>query len=214
MATIATNLSDIESRIAAYQGASIGAGGDLVINPHFQVQTPLRSAAVLVPIVTRQGGPTVLFTQRTDHLEHHPGQVSFPGGHVEESDGSPEETAIRETEEEVGLHRRHIEVIGRIDTYLTSTGFSVVPVVARIDPPFEITPDPEEVAEVFEVPLAFLLNPDNHRRETRLFGDQTWYAYAMPYNGYNIWGVTAGMVRNFYEILAGTPVTLKTDSQG
>jgi len=86
-------------------------------------------------------------------------------------------------------------------------------VVALINPPFEINPDPEGVAEVFEVPLAFLLDPENHQRETRLFGDQTWYAYAMPYNGYNIWGVTAGMVRNFYEILAGAPITLETDSQ-
>jgi len=205
------DLNDIENRIAAYRNISDDNGH--VINPHFRAHAPLRSAAVLVPIVTRQNGPTVLFTQRTDHLEHHPGQVSFPGGHVEESDGSPEETAIRETEEEVGMHRRHIEVIGRIDTYLTSTGFSVVPVVARIDPPFEIIPDPEEVAEVFEVPLAFLLDPSNHMRETRLFGDQAWYAYAMPYNGYNIWGVTAGMVRNFYEILAGAPVTLETDSK-
>lgn len=205
---------DIESRIAAYKDMSKAEGASQVVNPHFRAIEPLRPAAVLVPIVLREGAPTVMFTQRTDHLEHHPGQISFPGGHVEEGDATPEETALRETEEEVGLHRQHIEVIGRIDTYLTSTGFSVTPVVARVTPPFDLNPDPVEVAEVFEVPLAFLLNPDNHQRETRLFGERTWYAYAMPYKGYNIWGVTAGMVRNFYEILSGAPITLETDSQG
>ena len=207
------DVGDIHNRIATYGAGTDADGGVAVVNPHFRAIEPLRPAAVLVPIVMREDGPTVMFTQRTDHLDHHPGQVSFPGGHVEEGDGTPEETALRETEEEVGLHRRHIDVIGRIDTYLTSTGFSVIPVVARVTPPFEITPDPVEVDEVFEVPLEFLLDPDNHQRETRLFGDQTWYAYAMPYNGYNIWGVTAGMVRNFYEILSGTPITLETDSR-
>ncbi len=207
------DLSDIEVRIATYRGASEIRGATQEVNPHFRAIEPLRPAAVLVPIVMRNSGPTVMFTQRTDHLEHHPGQISFPGGHVEQGDATPEETALRETEEEVGLHRRHIDIIGRIDTYLTSTGFSVTPVVARVKPPFDLNPDPEEVAEIFEVPLAFLLDPDNHQRETRLFGEQTWYAYAMPYNGYNIWGVTAGMVRNFYEILSGTPITLETDSR-
>ena len=208
-----TDMIDIESRIAAYGEASEVGGTAQVVNPHFRAIKSLRPAAVLVPIVMREDGPTLMFTQRTDHLEHHPGQVSFPGGHVEEGDETPEETALRETEEEVGLHRRHIDIIGRLDTYLTSTGFSVTPVVARATPPFEINPDPVEVAEVFEVPLAFLLDTGNHLRETRLFGDQTWYAYAMPYNGYHIWGVTAGMVRNFYEILSGAPITLKTDSR-
>lgn len=208
------SLRDIETRISDYRNKPDDPSGEQVVNPHFLVNEPLRPAAVLVPIITRRKGPTVLFTQRTDHLEHHPGQISFPGGHVEENDGSPEETAIRETEEEIGLDRRHIEIIGRIDTYLTSTGFSVIPVVARISPPFEINPDPVEVAEVFEVPLDFLLDPENHQQETRLFGEQTWHAYAMPYNGYHIWGVTAGMVRNFYEILTDSAITLETDSQG
>jgi 8-oxo-dGTP pyrophosphatase MutT (NUDIX family) len=207
------DMIDIESCIAAYRETSEVGSAAKVVNPHFRAIKPLRPAAVLMPIVIREDGPTVMFTQRTDHLEHHPGQVSFPGGHVEEGDGTPEETALRETEEEVGLHRRHIDIIGRIDTYLTSTGFSVTPVVARVTPPFEINPDPVEVAEVFEVPLSFLLDSDNHHRETRLFSGQTWYAYVMPYNGYHIWGVTAGMVRNFYEILSGTPVTLEIDSR-
>jgi len=208
------SLDDIRYRVAAYTSDSSRSENDqVVVNPHFLAIAPLRPAAVLVPIVVRPDGPTVLFTQRTDHLEHHPGQVSFPGGHVEAADGTPEETALRETEEEIGLDRCHIEILGRIDTYLTSTGFSVTPIVARVMPPFELTPDPVEVAEVFEVPLSFLLDPENHQRETRLFGEQTWYAYAMPYGGYNIWGVTAGMVRNFYEILAGAPITLESDSQ-
>lgn len=207
------DLNHITTRITRYSADQDTVGGDHVVNPHFRAKEPLRPAAVLVPIVMRDGGPTVLFTQRTDHLDHHPGQVSFPGGHVEESDGTPEETAIRETEEEVGLHRRHIEIVGRIDTYLTSTGFSVTPVVALVRPPFEINPDPFEVAEVFEVPLAFLLDPENHECEERVYGDITWHGYAIPYNGYHIWGVTAGMVRNFYEILADMPVTLETDSR-
>lgn len=207
------DLNHISSRITSYQVNQGLVGGDHVVNPHFRAKAPLRPAAVLVPIIVRRGGPTVMFTQRTDHLEHHPGQVSFPGGHVEESDRTPEETALRETEEEVGLHRQHVEILGRIDTYLTSTGFSVTPIVALVQPPFEINPDPHEVAEVFEVPLSFLLNPDNHECEERVFGEVTWHGYAMPYNGYHIWGVTAGMVRNFYEILADLPVTLESDSK-
>lgn len=208
---ITVDLTEIEARLNAYNsdpGSDFGTEqGDHVLNPHNKPRNPdqpLRPAAVLVPLVNRADGPTVLFTQRTDHLDHHPGQVSFPGGHVDKDDTSPEETALRETEEEVGIHRRHIRLIGRIDTYFTSSGFAVTPVVGLIEPPFDITPDPVEVAEVFEVPLEFLFDAANHSRVVYRARSEQWYTYDMPYNGYRIWGVTAGMFRNFYEIVAGT----------
>ncbi len=197
------DLRDIRSRITAYSSDIDGHRGDHVLNPHYRNKGPMRNAAVLVPLIERPGGATVLFTLRTDNLSDHPGQISFPGGHVDDGDASAEHTALRETEEEVGIAQHHIEIIGRIDTYLTGTGFSVTPVVGVVTPPFEISPDPTEVAEVFEVPLAFLLDPQNHQRETRYFDDLKWYSYAMPFNGYHIWGITAGMLRNFYEVLAG-----------
>ncbi len=206
MTMITLDLAEIKARLNDYNSDPDGKQGDHVLNPHNRRRNPdqpLRPAAVLVPLVNRKDGPTVLFTQRTDHLDHHPGQVSFPGGHVDAGDASAEETALRETEEEVGIHRRHIKLIGRIDTYLTSTGFSVTPVVGMMEPPFEINPDPVEVAEVFEVPLAFLFDAANHSRVIYHARDEQWDTYDMPYNGHRIWGVTAGMFRNFYEIIAG-----------
>jgi 8-oxo-dGTP pyrophosphatase MutT (NUDIX family) len=203
---ITLDLAEIETRLDSYNSDRDGQQGDHVLNPHNKRRNgdqPLKPAAVLVPLVNREDGPTVLFTQRTDHLDHHPGQVSFPGGHVDQGDASAEETALRETEEEVGIHRRHIRVIGRIDTYLTSTGFTVTPVVGLIEPPFDMLPDPDEVAEVFEVPLGFLFDAANHTRVIYHARDEQWDTYDMPYNGYRIWGVTAGMFRNFYEIIAG-----------
>jgi len=162
---------------------------------------PLKPAAVLVALVDRPEELTVLFTQRTAHLAHHAGQVSFPGGHLEPNDGGPEETALRETEEEIGLHRSQVTVIGHLDTYITRTGFIVTPVVGIVDPPFDIRPDPHEVADVFEVPLAFLLDPDNHQRCNAEFEGVVRYFYAMPYGERYIWGATAGMLVNLYEIL-------------
>lgn len=175
--------------------------GDHDLNPDLHPKAGLKQAAVLVPLVIHENEVTVLFTQRTDDLEHHPGQVSFPGGHIDPVDNSAEDAALRETEEEVGLGRQHIEIIGRLDTYKTRTGFSVIPVVGLVRPPFEINPDPGEVAEVFEVPFPFLMNPDNHERHTREFQGATREFYAMPYNGHFIWGATAGMVINLYDVL-------------
>jgi|APSaa5957512535_1039671.scaffolds.fasta_scaffold14045_2 8-oxo-dGTP pyrophosphatase MutT (NUDIX family) len=203
---ITMDLNEIAKLLKSYNSNIGDEQGDHVLNPHNKRRSadePLKPAAVLVPLVNRDAGPTVLFTQRTDHLDHHPGQVSFPGGHVDKGDTSAEETALRETDEEVGIHRRHIQLIGRIDTYLTSTGFSVTPVVGLIEPPFEINPDPVEVAEVFEVPLSFLFDAANHSRVIYSKDNEHWDTYDMPYNRYRIWGVTAGMFRNFYEIIAG-----------
>lgn len=163
--------------------------------------TNLTPAAVLFPIVRRPEGDTVLLTRRTAHLRDHAGQVSFPGGRVETHDGSPLETALRETKEEIGLHRRHIEVLGYLPEYRTGTGFSVIPVVALVEPPFELQPDSFEVAEVFEVPLAFLLDQNNHQRHAVHLRGALRHYFAMPYENYFIWGATAGMIRSLSERL-------------
>lgn len=162
-----------------------------------------RPAAVLMPIVLRADGPTLLFTQRTADLKDHAGQISFPGGRTELSDVSPVDTALRETEEEIGLARSHVEVIGSLPEYFTGTGYRVTPVAGLIRPPFEVVPDPREVAEIFEVPLAFLMDGLNHQRRTvELPGDvgrRTFYT--MPYQRFFIWGATAGMLRNLFHFL-------------
>ncbi len=162
---------------------------------------PLTDAAVLLPIVLRDDGPTLLFTQRTAHLTAHGGQISFPGGRMEAYDASPIETALRETEEEIGLDRAHIDVIGTLPEYHTGTGFRVTPVVAIVQPPFEMRADPFEVAEIFEVPLSFLMNGMHHQRRTAEFitGPRTFYV--MPYERFFIWGATAGMLRNLFHFL-------------
>jgi len=162
---------------------------------------PLTPAAVLFPIVLRAGGQTVLLTQRTAHLRDHAGQVSFPGGRVEAEDLSPSHTALRETEEEIGLSRERIEILGFLPEYRTGTGFRITPVVALVQPPFELQPDPFEVAEVFEVPLAFLLDPANHQRHSLHYRGALRNYFAMPYGEYFIWGATAGMIRSLSERL-------------
>lgn len=161
----------------------------------------LTPAAVLFPIVLRDGGQTVLLTQRTAHLRDHAGQISFPGGRVEEEDLSPSHTALRETEEEIGLARERIEILGFLPEYRTGTGFRVTPVVALVQPPFDLRPDPFEVAEVFEVPLAFLLDPANHQQHSLHYRGALRNYFAMPYGDYFIWGATAGMIRSLSERL-------------
>jgi len=162
---------------------------------------PLTAAAVLVPVVLRPEGPTVLFTLRAAHLNDHAGQISFPGGRVETEDSSPVDTALRETEEEVGLARRHVEVLGCLPEYHTGTGFRVTPVVGLIAPPFDVMPEPLEVAEVFEVPMAFLMNARHHQRRTAEFQTGRRTFYVMPYERFFIWGATAGMLRNLFHFL-------------
>ena len=163
----------------------------------------LKQAAVLVPLVLRPEGITILLTQRTSHLTNHPGQISFPGGRLEEEDDGPEDAALRETEEEVGLPRSHVRVIGRLDTYIVRTAYAVTPVVGLVTPPFQVKADPYEVAAVFEVPLAFILDPRNHQRLTREHNGKPRWFYAMPYGQHYIWGATAGMLINLYEVLRG-----------
>ena len=163
----------------------------------------LMAAAVLVPVIERPEGLTVLFTQRTAHLYDHAGQVSFPGGRCETSDPSPVFTALRETEEEIGLDRSRVEVLGLLPEYRTGTGFSVTPVVGLVCPPFELALDSFEVAEVFETPLAFLLDPANHQRHSMEIAGIVRQYYAMPYEGYFIWGATAGMLVSLHSQLYG-----------
>lgn len=176
--------------------------GDADLNPGMKpVRDPLTPAAVLVPIVDRPEGLTILLTKRTDHLHDHAGQISFPGGREEDEDNGSVETALRETEEEVGLPRSRIEPLGQLDHYITRTGFHVTPVVGLVTPPFPVTPDPFEVAEVFEVPLSFFLDRTNHQRHSRVWQGQKRYYYVMPYRDYYIWGATAGMLVNLVDVL-------------
>lgn len=162
----------------------------------------LKAASVLLPIVMRPHELTVLFTRRTDLLKDHSGQVSFPGGRVEARDASPEATALRETQEEIGLAPDRVELLGRLADYHTRTGFRVTPVVGLVTPPFELSPDATEVEEVFEVPLSFLLDPANHQRHSRVFQGRQVHYYAIAYREHYIWGATAGMLVNFYRHLA------------
>lgn len=163
----------------------------------------VKLAAVLVPLVHRGQEINVLLTQRTAHLNDHASQISFPGGSVEDSDRDRVETALREAEEEIGLSRQCVEIIGNLPDYEIRSGFRVSPVVGWIEPPFELRLDPFEVAEAFEVPLAHFLDPANHqRRRYRFFGRDRHYM-AMPYRGRYIWGATAGMLYTLYLQLRG-----------
>jgi 8-oxo-dGTP pyrophosphatase MutT (NUDIX family) len=154
----------------------------------------ITAAAVLVPIVERPEGMTVVLTQRTAHLRSHAGQISFPGGKTEPHDESAEDTALRESEEEIGLPRDRVEVIGRLGKRTTGTGFHVTPVVGLIEPTVELVPDPGEVETIFEVPLPYVLDSGNHKIETRLIKGLERQFYVMPYNGYYIWGLTARLL--------------------
>jgi len=166
----------------------------------FNAERAIRPAAVLVPVVRRAGDLTVLFTRRTSHLHDHAGQISFPGGRTEAGE-SPRDTALRETAEEIGLAPRQVEVLGDLTDYTTVTGYRVTPVVGLVSSPFDLTLDDFEVAEAFEVPLAFLLDPANHQRNLLMHDGRERHYYAMPYGPYYIWGATAGMLMNFYAYL-------------
>ena len=182
---------------------------EIVAEHRFTEREPTH-ASVLVPLVQREE-LTVLLTQRTDHLTDHPGQISFPGGRAEAFDADATATALREAREEIGLQARHVDVLGCLPTYTTGTGFIVTPVVALVRPGFDTVVDPFEVAEVFEVPLSFLMTPAHHRRHSVLVGDVTREFLSMPWFGsgrdgqhrrYFIWGATAAMLRNLYRFLA------------
>ncbi len=173
---------------------------DFDLNPHGRVVgRALTAAAVLVPLVERPGGLTVLLTRRSDSLKRHSGQVAFPGGKAEPGE-TPVKTALRETFEEIGVEGRFIRPIGMADTYETGTGFAITPVVALVSPDFEIVREEAEVAEVFETPFAFLMDPGNHELRVMKAADGIERRfYAMPYEERTIWGATAGIVRGLYD---------------
>lgn len=181
--------------------------GDHILNPDLGPYAtwsgPPRDAAVLIPIVDRGDRATVLLTLRTDHLQAHAGQVAFPGGKIDPQDAGPEAAAIRETFEEVGIEASAVETVGRLCPYLTGSGYRVVPVIGILDPAIRPRPNPNEVADVFEVPLDFLMNPANHLRQSREWQGMQRYFYAMPFQNRFIWGVTAGIVRSLYETVYG-----------
>jgi 8-oxo-dGTP pyrophosphatase MutT (NUDIX family) len=177
--------------------------GDQDLNPDMAPRRPLTPAAVLVPLVDRAEGLTVLLTRRTDHLHDHAGQISFPGGRIDAGDPDAVAAALREAEEEVGLPRERVEVAGRLDTYVTRTGFEVVPVIGLVDPPPAYAPDPFEVAEVFEVPLSFIAAPESAQRHSREYQGCTRFFYVFPWQSYYIWGATAGMLVNLGDVLRG-----------
>ena len=172
------------------------AEGDYRLNPAAVVCQSFTAAAVLVPLVAHASGMTVLLTLRTDHLHDHAGQVSFPGGRVEPHDRDTIATALRETEEEIGLPSKRIEILGFLDRYRTITGFDIEPVVGIVEPGFQLTPDPFEVADVFEVPLARILERGSFQRQSRVHQGRKRHFYEIPHDEYHIWGATAGILHN------------------
>ena len=182
LARLRKALSSVPFPASVYLVEDCGEGNDLI------------PAAVLFSIVLREDEPSVLLTQRNPDLKDHPGQISFPGGRVEQQDRSPADTALREAEEEIGLDPACVEVVGYLPAYRTVTGFLVTPVVAIVTPPVDLRPDPDEVAEVFEVPLSFLLDSANHKRHTIQLQGKVRDFFAVPYGDRFIWGATAGII--------------------
>jgi 8-oxo-dGTP pyrophosphatase MutT (NUDIX family) len=184
-------------------GQALGPS-DWDLNPEFMgdlaVMPPARPAAVLVPVMLRPA-LTVLLTQRSHELQHHAGQISFPGGRVDPGDSSALDAALREAWEEIGLPAAHVEPLGYLDSYRTGSGFQIVPVVGLVRPGFTLALDAGEVSDAFEVPLEFLMDPANHRKDSREWRGRRRFSYAMPYRERYIWGATAGMLKNMQQRL-------------
>ncbi len=193
----------VTARLADAAGPALVAS-DFHLNPDIE-QPPvvkLRPASVLIPLIDHGDHLTLLLTTRTDHLAQHAGQIAFPGGRQEPEDNDEIATALRETEEELGIPRDRVRVIGRLGSYVTRTHFAVTPVVGLLHPPLDLSPDPYEVADVFEVPLDFVLDPANHQRHFREMGGIRRYFYAIPWQDRYIWGATAGMLVSLSHVLA------------
>ena len=181
-------------------------GSDFSLNGVVPRPTSFRPAAVLVPLVQREPGLTVLLTQRTEDMPSHAGQIAFPGGRPQASDNGAVDTALREAEEEVGLGRQFVDVIGSVDHYCTGTGYEITPVVGIVTPGFTTRADPREVADVFEVPLSHFLDERNHQIHSRTWQGRERRYYAMPYGERYIWGATAGMLKNLQFVLSTTSI--------
>jgi 8-oxo-dGTP pyrophosphatase MutT (NUDIX family) len=178
--------------------------GDHRLNPDMRdliVRPGLRDAAVLIPVVDHGDGATVILTQRAEQMRSHSGQIAFPGGKIDAEDPSPEEAALREADEEIGLDGGHVDVIGRLPDYVSGSGYRIAPVLSIVRPGFALTINPDEVDTAFEVPLAFLMDPANHHRQSRVWNDRERFFYEMPFGERYIWGVTAGIIRTLYESL-------------
>lgn len=204
----AYSAADFRHRALHQSGSPIAEAwrehGDHLLNPALNAtfeDIKLRDAAVLVPVIDDADGAKVIFTQRTTTLRKHSGQISFPGGGIDAADGSPEVAALRETEEEIGIDRHFVEPVARLPDYRSATGFHITPVLSVVKRGFELKLNPTEVAEVFEVPLSFLMDHKNHQRGSRVWNGIERHFYVMPYDGREIWGITAGIVRTLYERL-------------
>jgi len=202
-------LDAIKMRLARKGDARLAAEtGDHILNPdlgpYAKWKGKPRDAAVLIGIQGRVEDPQVLLTERTVHLSSHAGQIAFPGGRIDADDTDAVGAALREAHEEVGLDKRDVELIGCLAPYLTGSGYRVIPVVARIDGHPHLHPNPNEVADIFEVPLSFLMNPANHQKQSREWEGKRRYFYAMPFQERYIWGVTAGIIRSLYETVYTT----------
>ena len=194
---------DVPSALTDFSATAVR--GDLDLDPTLWERAGVsatRPAAVLIPVVER-AEPMILLTQRTAELPSHPGQIAFPGGKIDQADISPLAAAMRETEEEIGLDCQHIDPIGYLDLYLTFSGFRILPAVARVSPDYSLALNASEVADAFEVPLAFLMTPTNHQFLKRDWKGIERQYYAMPYQQRYIWGVTAGILRNLYDRIYG-----------
>ena len=191
----------MRERIRRALAGTAGEGAAWAVPAADAPKDAFTAAAVLVPIIDRPAGMTVLLTQRTAHLPSHAGQISFPGGRMQKEDRTPEETALRETEEETGVHRRHVEIVGRLEVRETGTGYRVVPCVGLVAPGFDLRPDPSEVELAFEAPFDFLMDPANHRFENRVVRGAERQFYAINYEHHYIWGLTARLLVNLSEVL-------------
>lgn len=200
------SVDDFRQRASVHVGTDGEEGGDYTFNRDLEGiirENAKRDAAVLIGVHDRAetGEAHVLLTQRTDKLRTHSGQVAFPGGRIDDDDASPEAAALRECREETGISEAHGEIVGRLPVYLSGSGFRIHPVLAVLHGEFVISPNPDEVEQVFDVPLSFLMDEANHETHSRVWQGRERHFYAMPYHDHYIWGVTAGIIRMLYERL-------------
>ena len=195
-----------------FDSGGLPVSGDHALNPQWnashvmagadpRLKIKLKPAAVLIPVVDRGDHASVLLTTRNAQMRSHSGQVAFPGGKIDAEDLSPEHAALREANEEIGLDVRQAQTLGRLPQYMTGSGYAITPVLAVVRTPFELRANPDEVADIFEVPLHFLMDPQQHQRESRIFAGHERFFYAIHYQNRNIWGATAGIIRSLYERL-------------